>query len=300
MTGPVHALRDACPSLRDNEPLSRHTSFALGGPADLYADVNTLAELSALRRVTAENPLPVFFLGAGSNLLVADAGIRGLVIHLQGEFRRISFSGDIVHAGAGAWMPALSKQTAAHGLSGIESLVGVPGTVGGGLVMNAGTRDGVLGDVVTQIERLTPSGDVETLAAAQARFVYRHSALEGSWITGAVLRLKPEESSSIISRIEQYLQYRSRTQPLATNNCGSVFKNPSQGAAAMFVEQAGFKGKSVGGARVSERHANFIINEKTATAADVRALIESIQSAVRAKFGVTLETEVKFVGEWSR
>ncbi len=142
-------LRSACAGLRPQEPLSKHTSLSIGGPADYYADVSTLQELIALRRVVAQHHLPVFFLGAGSNLLVSDKGIRGLVIHLQGEFRAIEFQGTTVNVGAGAMMPAVAKQAAEHGLSGVESLIGVPGTVGGGLVMNAGTREGWLGNVVT-------------------------------------------------------------------------------------------------------------------------------------------------------
>jgi UDP-N-acetylmuramate dehydrogenase len=296
----IDDLKNACPSVRENEALARHTSFAIGGPARWYADVNARDELQALRRVVRQHALPVFFLGAGSNILVADGGVAGLVIHLQGDFRKAVFDGAQVTAGAGAWLPSLAKQCAERGLAGIESLIGVPGTIGGGVVMNAGTRDGVLGDVVASIEVLNEAGDYQTFPGSEANFSYRHSKLEGSWVAGATLLLRPEDSTSIMKRLETYLHYRSQTQPLATNNCGSVFKNPPGGAAAKWVEQAGLKGKSIGGARVSERHANFIINEKGASAADVRALIEQIQSAVRERFGVELQPEVKFVGEWPR
>jgi UDP-N-acetylmuramate dehydrogenase len=212
----------------------------------------------------------------------------------------VTFDGANVSVGAGAWLPQLAKQCAERGLAGVESLIGVPGTIGGGVVMNAGTRDGVLGDVVTSIEILNAAGEYERFPGSKANFSYRHSTLEGSWVAGATLLLRPEESTSIMSRLETYLRYRAQTQPLATNNCGSVFKNPPGGAAAKWVEQAGLKGKSIGGARVSERHANFIINEKGASAADVRALIEHIQSTVRERFSVELQPEVKFVGEWTR
>jgi UDP-N-acetylmuramate dehydrogenase len=294
----LRALREACPTVREKEPLAKHTSFAIGGPADYYADVQTLAELSALRRLVTRDPLPVFFIGAGSNLLVSDRGIRGLVLHLQGDLRKIDFDGARVHVFAGAWMPVLAKQCAERGLAGTESLVGVPGTVGGGLVMNAGTRDGVLGDVVESVEALDEQGRVCVRPAAEAGFSYRHSNLQEAWISGATLRLKAEERSSIMARVESYLQYRSRTQPLATSNCGSVFKNPPGAAAAALIERAGFKGKTVGGARVSDRHANFIINEGRATAADVQELIRQIQQKVFEDSGARLEPEVKRVGDW--
>jgi UDP-N-acetylmuramate dehydrogenase len=291
-------LRSACPSLRPQEPLSRHTSLAIGGPADYYADVHTLPELIALRRASQTHRLSVFILGAGSNLLVSDKGLRGLVLHLQGDFRKIDFQGTQVMAGAGAMMPTAAKQAADHGLSGIEALIGVPGTIGGGLVMNAGTREGWLGNVVRSVQVLGDSRTPETMDSEAFTFSYRHSNLEGRWITGAELVLKSDDPASIMKRIETLLQYRSKTQPLTTSNCGSVFKNPSEGAAAQWIEKAGFKGKGIGGARVSERHANFIINENHATAADVRALMSQIQEAVLKQFKVKLEPEVKMAGEW--
>ncbi len=294
----LHDLQSACAVLRESEPLSRHTSWAIGGPCDYYAEVHHRDELIALRRVTLTHSLPVFFVGAGSNLLVSDQGIRGLVIQLKGAFRQYTFRDEEVTAGAAVWMPTLAKQAAEHGLCGIESLIGIPGTIGGGLVMNAGTRDGVLGDVVAMVEVLGVDGFPAFLEPRSFGFSYRRSALAGQWIMSAALRLKPAERGSIMSRIEAYLQYRSRTQPLATSNCGSVFKNPPGAAAAQLIEQLGFKGQAEGGARVSERHANFIINENNATARDVRTLMTRIQKVVLEKTGVALEPEVKLVGEW--
>ncbi len=291
-------LRTACPAVKTQESLSKHTSLAIGGPADFYADVNTLEELTTLRRVSQSHGLSVFFLGAGSNLLVSDRGIRGLVIHLQGDFRRIEFNGTRVRVGAGVLMPTLARQAAEKGLAGIESLIGVPGTIGGGLVMNAGTREGWLGNVVSSVDVLDDSLKIQALSPEALGFVYRHSKLEGQWVVGAELILKSEEPAAIIKRIDSLLQYRTRTQPLTTSNCGSVFKNPSEGHAAELIEKAGFKGMAVGGARVSERHANFIINEGKATAQDVRELISRIQKKVQDDFKVHLEPEVKMTGEW--
>jgi UDP-N-acetylmuramate dehydrogenase len=291
-------LRAACPCSSAQEPLSRHTSLAIGGPADYYAEVMTVDELMALRKVVLQHALPVFFLGAGSNLLVSDRGIRGLVLHLQGEFRRIEFKGNLVKAGAAAMMPMLARQAAERGLSGLESLIGIPGTLGGGLVMNAGTREGWLGDVVSSVDVLGDALKVESLTAEVFGFSYRKSNLEGRWIIGAELALISDKPASIMKRIDDFLQYRTRTQPLATSNCGSVFKNPSEGPAAQWIEKAGFKGVSIGGARVSERHANFILNENKATASDVRTLMTRIQDKVLKEFNIRLEPEVKLVGEW--
>jgi len=292
-------LAAACAQLREREPLSRHTSFGIGGPADYFADVVRLEELIALRRIATEQKLPVFFIGAGSNLLISDRGIRGLVIHLQGDFRSIDFKGFTVRVGAGTWMPVLAKQAAAQGLSGVEAMIGVPGTVGGGLIMNAGTRDGYMADVTTGVDVLTESGALNTLSAEHFGFAYRSSRLGAYWITGATLTLKASDAKTVQEKIDAIVQYRTRTQPLATSNCGSVFKNPEGKFAAQLIEEAGLKGYAIGGARVSERHANFIINEKNATATDVRELIRRIQARIREKSGIQLEPEVKLVGEWS-
>jgi len=294
----LDSLLSACPQLREHEPLARHTSFGIGGPADYFADVTSLEELIALRRAVTEFSVPVFFIGAGSNLLVSDRGIRGLVIHLQGDFRRITFDGTSVHSGAGAWMPVLAKQAAEHGLSGVEAMIGIPGTIGGALVMNAGTRDGWIGDVTETVNVLDAQGQMHTLQSDAFGFAYRTSRLASYWITGAMLRLKNSEAKIVKEKIDSILQYRTRTQPLATSNCGSVFKNPDQKAAAQLIEQAEFKGVAVGGARVSERHANFIVNEKNASASDVRELMQRIQARVKEKFGIELEPEVKLVGDW--
>lgn len=294
----IAALSAACPQIRENEPLARHTSFGIGGLADYFADVNRLDELVALRRVATEQKVPVFFIGAGSNLLISDRGIRGLVIHLQGDFRTIAINSPLIRIGAGAWMPVLAKQAADAGLSGVEAMIGIPGTIGGGLVMNAGTRDGWLGNVVETVDALGDDGRVNTLTGDAFGFAYRTSKLAGQWLIGAQLRLTPTDSKTVREKIDSILQYRTRTQPLATSNCGSVFKNPDAGPAAQFIEQAGLKGTAVGGARVSERHANFIVNERNASAADVRELMGRIQARVKEKFGVELEPEVKLVGEW--
>ncbi len=291
-------FRSAVPGLKTQEPLSEHTTLRVGGPADYYAEVHTLAELLALRHFSQSQRIPVFFLGAGSNLLVSDAGVRGLVVHLLGDFRNMEFHGTAVQVGAGVLLPTLAKQAAEKGLSGVESLIGVPGTVGGGLVMNAGTREGWIGDVVQSVQVLGRDDQIEERAQGACHFAYRHSNLEGEWVVGARLILKSDEPASIMKRLDELLQYRTRTQPLTTANCGSVFKNPPEGPAAQWIEKAGLKGMMRGGARVSERHANFIVTNETAKAQDVYDLIRHIQETVQKQSGVRLETEVKLVGAW--
>jgi UDP-N-acetylmuramate dehydrogenase len=294
----LNDLKAACASLKSDELLSNHTTLAIGGPADYFAEVSSRRELIALQKAAQTHSLPVFLLGGGSNLLVSDQGVRGLVIHLEGEFRQCVFEKERVTVGSAVWMPTLAKQCAERGLAGVEALIGIPGTIGGGLVMNAGTREGSLGDVVETVEVLGAQGQVQTLARESLGFEYRRSKLEGGWILGARLRLKADERSSIMSRIDELLRYRTQTQPVGTSNCGSVFKNPPGQSAAQLVEKAGFKGMRCGGALVSERHANFIVNEKGATARDVRQLMQQIQQGVFEKFGVQLEPEIKLVGQW--
>jgi len=291
-------LKAACSSVRVHEPLAKYTSFNIGGPADYYAEVNTVDELIQLRKVSTAHHLPVFFLGAGSNLLVSDKGIRGLVIHLQGDFKRIEFKENHVTVGAGAMMPTLSKQAAEHGLSGVEAMIGIPGTIGGGLIMNAGTVNGWLGTRVQSVQALGNTLRIEKISSQEAEFDYRHSALEGKWIIGAELLLEASDSESVLARIDEIMKYRTQTQPLTVPNCGSVFKNPLNSFAARWIENAGLKGTRFGGACVSERHANFIINDKGAKASDVDELMRHIQKKVLTLFDVRLEPEVKKVGEW--
>ncbi len=291
-------LRGVCPTLRCDESLAKHTTLGVGGHADYFADVSTLNELIAIRSVAAQFQIPVFFIGAGSNLLVSDLGVRGLVLHLQNEFRFIEFQGTRVLVGAGAMMPTVARQAAERGLSGVEALIGVPGTIGGGLVMNAGTKEGWLGNVVVNVQVLGDSLKVEWISVKDAGFSYRHSLLANRWVVSAELVLKSDDPALIMNRLDALLQHRTRTQPLTTANCGSVFKNPTEGPAAQWIERAGFKGIALGGARVSERHANFIINENNATAADVRQLMQQIQRDVLEQFRIRLEPEVKLVGSW--
>jgi UDP-N-acetylmuramate dehydrogenase len=292
------ALKAAVPRVRLDEPLSRHTTFKIGGPADAFLDALDRAEVSAALRAAREAGVPSFILGWGSNLLVRDRGVRGLVLRLGGEFEEVSFpGGERVRAGAAVRVPQLVVACAEQGLSGLEPIVGVPGSVGGALAMNAGTRDGEIGPLVVEIEAAGPDGTVRTLRGPDLRFEYRHGPVGESIALSCLLQLKPGRKGDIMAVVARYQQKRLQTQPVHTYNVGSTFKNPPGRFAAQMIEQAGLKGHAIGGARVSPVHANFIENFAGAKASDVLALVDLIRERVRAAFGVTLELEMRVVGE---
>jgi UDP-N-acetylmuramate dehydrogenase len=236
-------------------------------------------------------------IGNGSNLLVADGGVRGVVARLRGDFEALSFEGERVAAGAAVFLPALARQCAERGLAGAEGLMGIPGTVGGGLMTNAGTSEGALGDVVEWVEVLGPDGDFHTPRGPELVFTYRHSNLAGRWVASVGLKLRRGDGTGIMARARRLLDRRAATQPLGAFNCGSVFKNPPGDFAARLIETAGLKGRVLGGARVSPKHANFIENTGRATARDVMDLIRLIRHTVYDAHGVRLELEVWPVGE---
>lgn len=269
--------------------MSAHTTFRIGGPADAYAEVSTREQLSALLSLN----VPVLFVGRGSNILVREGGVRGLVLRLRGDFEKLDFrEGGLVWAGAGVRCPTLVTAAAERGLGGGESLVGIPGTVGGALVMNAGTREGEIGELVVSVD--TPEGAV---AREKIIFSYRSSSLQNSVVLGALLSLKAGDKAVIMKRVQQHQQKRLQTQPVHTYNVGSTFKNPPGHFVAKLIEEAGLKGAVAGGARISPMHANFIENFNGAKASDVLALVERAREAVRRAAGVELELEMKVVGE---
>jgi UDP-N-acetylmuramate dehydrogenase len=297
----------AFPRARFDESMKRHATFRIGGPADCYLEVRSLPELRGVLRFCVRRRVPLFLLGWGSKLLVADSGIRGLVVRLTGDFEKVSFvaggrgapSGAArVSVGAGARVPKLLSIAAARGLSGLEPLSGIPGTVGGALVMNAGTASGSIGDLVSSVRVLDPwTGRTEILPRGRLRFGYRKSSLGRRVVVGCELRLKAAAKVDIITRIREYQRRRSLTQPISTYNIGSIFKNPPGFPAAKLIEDCGLKGAVCGGARVSAKHSNFIENFRGASSADVLELVSRVRSAVRAAHGVDLELEMRVVGD---
>ncbi len=296
-------LQQLCGTVFFDEPLSRHTSIRVGGPADALVYPKTIDELSGLVRFAAKAKLPVFVLGAGSNLLVRDGGMRGLVVNLSQGFNQIQIEDNcVVYAEAGVGLPRLVDVTAEEGLSGLEVVSGVPGNVGGGLVMNAGTHEGDLSRSVVSVTFLEKDGKIATWPKEKIRYEYRESHFpRGAIVLSARFGLTRMASELVRGKIQKHRAYRLETQPLSVPNIGSVFKNHEEGKKKMFaakmIEEAGLKDVRVGGARISPKHANWIVNEGGATSKDVLALIGLMKDKVKEKFGVSMETEVRVVGE---
>lgn len=285
---------------RRDEPLAPYTAMRVGGPADLLVVCRTTEEVvEAVRRARAAG-VPWRALGGGCNVLVSDAGVRGLVIIHRADRTRIEADGT-VWAEAGASVAALARETAARGLAGLEWAAGLPGTVGGAVVGNAGAFGGDVASVLVSVTLLEPDGEVTERPATWMEFAYRESRIKRMGpenrpvVLAAMFRLSPGDPAALAARMEEILAWR-RTRHPSGATMGSTFKNPPGNHAGRLIEAAGLKGYRVGGAAVSELHANFLINTGSATAADVRALIRHIQAEVERQFGIHLEPEVEFIG----
>jgi len=284
--------------VRFDEPLAAYTSWKIGGPADAFATVETSAELAAILRLIFKRKLPWFVLGSGSNLLVGDGGIRGIVVRLGGEFAAIGVEAEsdaiVVRAGASASMPALVAQAASAGALGVGSLAGIPGSAGGALRMNAGT-DREFGEFVRDVWVQTPAKPDPHAVTPQ--YFYRHTTLARDAVVARVtLAFARGEPAAVRESTQARLVRRKHTQPLQFPNAGSCFRNPPGDHAGRLIEAAGAKGWREGDAEVSELHANFIVNRGAARAAEVAALLARVRRAVAERFGVELELEVHFVG----
>jgi UDP-N-acetylmuramate dehydrogenase len=279
-------------------PLAPLTSFRLGGPAALYLEPESDADLAAAGEAIVATEVPFVVIGKGSNILVSDAGFPGLVLRLGRGFRWVAREGTLLTAGGSIPLPALAGVALRHGLAGLEFGVAIPATLGGAVRMNAGAHGGTMSQVLDRIVtyRLR-GGRAETVRGQDAGFAYRRSALEAdALVTGAVVRLEAGDPDEIRARMDEAREWRRRTQPLAEPNCGSVFTNPEGDHAARLIEAAGGKGLRVGGAAVSHKHSNFIVAEPGARASDVLALIRDVQRLVEDSAGITLEPEVKLIG----
>jgi UDP-N-acetylmuramate dehydrogenase len=291
------ALLAARVAVREDQPLGPWTTLGVGGAAALYAEPRDAAELAVVLRSLGDVPLLV--LGRGSNMLVADSGWPGLALRLGSGFKWQRRSGDEVAAGAGTSMPALAAWLATEGLSGLEFAAGIPATVGGSVRMNAGAHGGQTGDRLLAVTVATPSApDGVSLPVGELGLGYRHSALPpGAVVVDARWRLSPADPAAIRAKLDELRAWRRDTQPLRQRNCGSVFTNPPGDSAGRLIEAAGLKGRAVGGARVSEKHANFIVVDPAATTAkDVVTLIREVRDEVVARGGPLLEPEVRLVG----
>jgi UDP-N-acetylmuramate dehydrogenase len=280
-------------------PLASLTSFKIGGAADLFLTIEDEEQLSAAMAAAHQHSVPVFCLGAGTNLLVSDRGIRGLVITLGPALASIAVQGNTVRAGAAVQFRILVETVIEHSLGGLEFGEGIPGTLGGGLVMNAGAFGGEIARVVTQVQGITGTGERCVLSNQEIGFAYRRSVLpRGFVITRIDFVLEHGDRDALRARVHAIRARRASRQPGDYPNAGSVFKNPPGNFAGHLLEAAGLKGTRIGGAAFSCRHANFIVNLGGARAEDVLRLIELARDKIRLATGILLEPEVKLVGEW--
>jgi UDP-N-acetylmuramate dehydrogenase len=285
--------------LRERAPLAEFTSFHIGGPADLLLVVESEQELREAMAAAWRERVAAFCLGLGTNLLVSDRGMRGLAIRLGDNLARLEFDGTQVRAGAAARFGRLVDEAVERALAGLEFGEGIPGSVGGGLVMNAGAFGGEMAQVVQRVHGTTEQGESLSLSGEEVGFSYRRTALPPHFvITRVDFELKPGDGASLRARVAELRAKRASRQPRGLPNAGSIFKNPPGGFAGRLLESAGLKGTRIGDAAFSTEHANFIVNLGEARAEDVRALIELARSRVRERSGVSLEPEVRMVGDW--
>ena len=281
------------PRVEQDAPLGRLTWFRVGGNARFLFHPRDARDLAALMHRAREEELPVKVLGGGANVLIRDDGFDGVVVRLdQPEFRAVRVEGESVEAGAGVDLMPLTRRLSYEGLSGVEPLAGIPGTVGGGVRMNAGGPAGSLGDVVREATVLDPEGMVETRSTEQLGFGYRSSDLEDCVVLSVRMELRQGDPQRCRAEYDERLAGKTGSQPLRDKSAGCVFKNPAEAPAGRLIDQAGLKGTRCGQAVVSDRHANFILAESGATASDVLRLIDLIRARVRERFGVELETEI--------
>ena len=290
--GSDHVLRD--------EPMAVHTTFRIGGPADYFvepADASALAKGIALCR---EVDVDYFVTGNGSNLLVGDRGYRGVIIQIYKNMNEIQIEGKKIRAQAGAMLSVIAKKALAHSLKGFEFASGIPGTLGGAVMMNAGAYGGEMKDIIRETVVLTPDGEVRTLSCDEMEFGYRTSVVgkKSFIVLEAVLELEMGVQEEIRQRMEELKECRTSKQPLDLPSAGSTFKRPEGYFAGKLIMDAGLRGFTVGGAQVSEKHCGFVVNRGGATAADVRELMKQVNERVQSRFGVSLEPEVKMLGEF--
>lgn len=280
--------------VRQAEPLAPHTWFQLGGPAEFFAEPRTVDELQGLVRRCLDEELPVRLLGGGSNVLVRDEGVPGMVIRLaEPAFAEIKVAAGRLTAGGAAKLGHVISSAVREGLAGLEALVGIPGTIGGALHGNAGSRGGDIGQWTRRATVMTRSGEIIERQRDELVFAYRESSLDELAILSAEFELEAEDSEELTKRMQQQWIVKKASQPLGHQSAGCIFKNPRGMSAGMLIDQAGLKGTRIGGAEVNDRHANFIVAEPGAASQDVLRLIELVRSRVADRIGIELELEIQ-------
>lgn len=288
-------------NVRQQEPMNLHTTFRIGGPADLFVTPESMQAVAESIRICKETQTPYAVIGNGSNLLVSDAGYRGAIIQIGRNLNQVSVAGEEIRAQAGAMLSVIAKTALAESLTGFEFASGIPGTLGGAVVMNAGAYGGEMKDVLTEVTVLTGEGEIRTIPAEKLELGYRTSlAAKNGWIIlEAVLNFQKGDAEAIRGRMEELKVQRVTKQPLDLPSAGSTFKRPEGYFAGKLIMDAGLRGFSVGGAQVSEKHCGFVVNKGGATAEDVWNLIRAVQKKVQEDAGVKLEPEVKFLGKFN-
>jgi UDP-N-acetylmuramate dehydrogenase len=289
--------------VKTDEPLARYTSMKIGGPADYFIEAAEDAALRELIALLDHHGMTVCLLGNGSNVLISDRGVRGAVLHLTGDFKRVMWRSDqgtvTVDAGAACVVTQLAREAARRGYAGLEFAEGIPGTIGGALVMNAGAYGSEFERIVAEVEGVTAQGTALCFSRAQMNFSYRDSHLPpGVVVTRVKLRLVKDEAARVSSKLRELVTRRKSSQPAGRPNSGSMFRNPPGDFAGRLIEAAGLKGARIGQAQISERHANFIVNLGGARADEVRQLMDLARAQVKQRFGVELASEVKYLGDW--
>ena len=287
-------------TLLEQELMSRHTSFRIGGPADYFVEPASVDELAGVLSLARQEKVPFFIVGNGSNLLVSDEGFRGMIVHTGGSLRSISVEGDVIYAQAGALLGAVAGAALEAELTGMEFAAGIPGTLGGAVCMNAGAYGGEMKDILLDAEVLTQDGERLVIPVEELDLSYRHSIIfEKNYIVlAAHIRLSRGDKTQIRNRMNELAGARKEKQPLEYPSAGSTFKRPAGYFAGKLIDDAGLRGFSYGGAQVSEKHCGFVINKDHATAKDIVTLMKEVNRIVTKKFGVSLEPEVKMIGEF--
>lgn len=280
--------------IRVSEPLKKHTTFKIGGPAQFYLTPHNLSELKLILKTAKKHGLPLRIIGGGSNILCQDKGLNGITLNLGEDFfQRMVFDPPFVQAGAGCRLSALMQKALSHSLGGLEFLVGIPGTVGGALAMNAGAKGASIGDLVERVWVMDYNGNLKILNRKQMGFGYRNSSLARYIILSGRFKLKKAAPQAIRRKMKTYLAQRKKTQDYSHPSAGCVFKNPAGKSAGRLIDLCGLKGKRIGDAAVSARHANFIVNLGQARAEEVLGLMSVVRKKVKAKFNLTLSPEIK-------
>ena len=298
----IEALREAAGAqcILEQESMKKHTTFRIGGPADIFAVPDTIEKAAKIIGICRDKKVPFYVIGNGSNLLVSDQGYRGVVVQVYKNLSAIEIKGDIITAQAGAMLSVIAKKAMAASLTGFEFASGIPGTIGGAAVMNAGAYGGEMKQVLTEVTVLTQEGELRRIPSEELKLGYRYSVIsEKGWIVlEAKLKLHRGDYDMIKARMDELKEKRVEKQPLELPSAGSTFKRPEGYFAGKLIMDAGLRGFSVGGAQVSEKHCGFVVNTGEATAKDVRDLIREVSQQVKRKFGVELEPEVKMLGEF--